>query len=194
MRRQRVPFLKIYIRLPFVLLHHLDGQRLVFSYNERARVEGPLNNEWIEWTFDTIMNTVRDSVMFETQTDVKLHDSDAAGLLFFAHYFKMAHAAYESFMKSVGCGLHRIIEKSDFLLPIVHAEADYKKSLSYGEEVTIFSRAEVRESSFLLVYTFTDAEGNVAAELKTVHVSVEKETGKKIPLPEEVRTALLTMS
>ncbi len=125
--------------------------------------------------------------MFETPTNVKLHDTDAAGILFFANYFRIAHETYEAFMKSVGCGLDHIINRSDYLLPVAHAEADYKRSLSLGDEFSVSLRAQVGQTSFVLYYAFTDGEGNVVAELKTVHVSVDKKTGKKIPLPEEIR-------
>ena len=132
--------------------------------------------------------------MFETHTDVKLHDTDAAGLLFFSNYFSIAHTAYEAFMKSIGCGIDQIIKQSEYLLPIVHAEADYKKGLSLGDEIAVSLKAEVSKTSFVVSFTFTDTEGNVAAELKTVHVSVDKDTRQKIPLPEEVIRGLATIS
>jgi acyl-CoA thioesterase FadM len=37
--------------------------------------------------------------MFKTQTNVKLHDTDAAGILFFSNHFRIAHTAYEDFMQ-----------------------------------------------------------------------------------------------
>jgi 1,4-dihydroxy-2-naphthoyl-CoA hydrolase len=132
--------------------------------------------------------------MFETHTNVRLHDTDAAGLLFFGNYFRIAHAAYEDFMKSIGCGLDQIIKQSEYLLPIVHAEADYKEGLSLGDEMDVSLTAEVSKTSFVVFFTFTDSNGNVAAKLKTVHVSVDKDTRQKIPLPKEVIRGLATIS
>ena len=131
--------------------------------------------------------------MFETQADVKLFDTDAAGILFFANHFRMAHAAYEAFMKSIGWGLNRVINESECLLPLVHAEADYRGKLSLGDEFTISLKAEVGETSFVLSYAFTDRAGDVVAELQTVHVSVDKKTGTKMPLPEGLRAGLSTI-
>lgn len=130
---------------------------------------------------------------FEMQADVKLNDTDAAGILFFANYFRIAHTAYEAFMKSIGCGLDHIIRKSNYLLPIVHAETDYKRGLHLGDEFTISLKAQIGQTSFTLSYLFTDAHGNVAAKLRTVHVSVDKKTGEKIHLPEEIRKGLATI-
>ncbi len=133
-------------------------------------------------------------IMFEEHAEVKMPHTDAAGLLFFANHFKFAHSTYETFMKSINCGLGQIIQDSDFLLLIVHAEADYKSGLCLGDEFDIFLKSEVGDSSFILSYSFKDSHGNISAEIKTVHVSVDKETKKKIPLPEKLRKGLLTIS
>ena len=132
--------------------------------------------------------------MFETETDVKMHDTDAAGTLFFANYFKIAHTAYEAFMKSIGCGLDYIINESDYLTPIVHAEADYKKGLFLGNNLAVSMKAEIGTTSFTLSYEFRDGDGNVAAKLQTVHVSVNKKSREKIPLPEKIRQGLLSIA
>jgi YbgC/YbaW family acyl-CoA thioester hydrolase len=126
----------------------------------------------------------------ETKTYVKLHDTDAAGLLFFSNYFKIAHTAYEKFMKSIGCGLDHIIETSDYLVPIAHAEADYERGLCLGDKFSVSLKAEIGQTSFTLSYLFKDQEGNVAARLKTVHVTVDKKSGEKIPLPQGLRHGL----
>ena len=118
----------------------------------------------------------------------------ALGLVFFANHFRIAHTAYEAFMKSIGCGVDQIIKASDYLLPVVHAEADYKKGLSLGDALAISLKASLRETSFSLSYTFKDSQGDVAATVTTVHVSIEKESGKKIPLPEAIRQGLATIS
>ncbi|NVL90893.1 MAG: acyl-CoA thioesterase [Desulfobacterales bacterium] len=128
--------------------------------------------------------------MFETEINVKLHDTDAAGMLFFANHFRIAHTAYEDFMKSINCSLDYIIRESDYLIPIVHAEADYERGLYLGEKFTISLKAEVGQTSFTLSYLFKDEDGNVAARLRTVHVTISKKNGEKIPLPENVRQGL----
>ena len=132
--------------------------------------------------------------MFETTTVIRVHDTDAAGVVFFANYFRLAHIAYENFMDSIGCGLDKIINRSDYLLPVVHAEADYKKSLHLGDRLTIFLQADLRRSSFVMSYRFTDGKGDVAAELKTVHASIDQKTRKIIPIPEEIRKRFVSIT
>ena len=58
---------------------------------------------------------------------IRLHETDAAGVLFYAHLFRLAHDAYESFMAHIGFPLHALIGHGDsapgLRLPIVRAEA-----------------------------------------------------------------------
>jgi YbgC/YbaW family acyl-CoA thioester hydrolase len=132
--------------------------------------------------------------MFEQAMEVRLADTDAAGLVFFANHFKIAHHVYETFMASVGFGLHHILDDGRFLLPIVHAEADYKTPLRLGDRFRISLRSTVQDHSFILTYHFRDLSGNILAEIMTVHVLVDKKTGEKLPLSEELRRGLMTIS
>jgi 1,4-dihydroxy-2-naphthoyl-CoA hydrolase len=129
--------------------------------------------------------------MFTIDFSVRLPDTDAAGILFFGNYFRLAHDAYEAFMESIGFSLRHIIREADFLVLIAHAEADYEKPLRLGDKVTVELVIEsVRQTSFVLSYSLKDAQNDVAAKVQTVHVTVEKKSGDKIPLPEMLRTKL----
>jgi 1,4-dihydroxy-2-naphthoyl-CoA hydrolase len=131
--------------------------------------------------------------MFETTLHIKLYDTDAAGIVFFANHFRLAHDAYEAFMKSIGCRLDRIIIETDYLLPVVHAEADYKRPIPVGATIGVSMTAAVRETSFVLSYQMKDEDGELVATLETVHVAVDRKTGAKIPLPKEIKDGLLTI-
>jgi 1,4-dihydroxy-2-naphthoyl-CoA hydrolase len=131
--------------------------------------------------------------MFETTLDIKLYDTDAAGIVFFVNHFRLAHDAYEAFMKSIGCGLDHIIIETDYILPVVHAEADYKRPIPVGATIGISMTAAVQETSFILSYKMKDEDGELVATLKTVHVAVDRKTGEKIPLPEEIKEGLSTI-
>ncbi len=129
--------------------------------------------------------------MFTYNTSVKLHDTDAAGLLFFGHQFKMAHDAYESFMEQIGFAFAGIIRDSDFLVAIVRAEADFTAQLNVGDRLEIDLSAEkLGETSYTLAYELKKADGSVAGAVRTVHVCIDKTTRQKRPLPEELRQAL----
>jgi len=133
--------------------------------------------------------------MFETKTNVKLQDTDAAGVMFFVNYFRIAHTAYEAFLKSIGCGLDYIIRQSDYLILIARAEADYMRAFQLGDVITVELKVgRIGETSFDITTVLRDDQGRVGATVKTVHVTVSKQTAEKIALPDQVRRGLQSIS
>ncbi len=129
--------------------------------------------------------------MFQYRTAVRLHHTDAAGLLFFADQFRLAHDAYETFMESVGFPFAPLIKKSGYLLPIVHCEADFKAKLETGDKLLIQIRAErIGETSFTLAYAILRNETELVGTVKTVHTMVQRSDMQKTPLVAELRKAL----
>ena len=121
---------------------------------------------------------------------VRLHDIDAAGILFYGHLFRHAHDAYEAFMATIGFPLHRLIQDGDCLLPLVHAEADYRHPLRHGEVIQVeLSVREIGGSAFTLDYRFADETGREKARASTVHVHLGP-AGASAPLPEVLVAAL----
>lgn len=128
--------------------------------------------------------------MYTYKTVVKLHDTDAAGLIFFSNQFKMVHEAYETLLESIGLGFATLIRKKDYFLPIVHAEADYQRPLFVGDRLVISVAVEhIGKTSFTFTYTLK-RDSELVGTAKTVHVTVDKKTKKKIPLPREMRKAV----
>ena len=132
-----------------------------------------------------------DTPTFTYQTRITLRDADAAGRLFFARYLTLAHEAYEAFMRSRGLCFERIIAGEDYMLPVIHAQCDYRRALPLGETVTItLDIAEVRTRAFTVAYQLRNGQGELAATVQTVHAPVSKTTGRAIRLPENLRSAI----
>jgi 1,4-dihydroxy-2-naphthoyl-CoA hydrolase len=128
---------------------------------------------------------------FEYLFTVALHDTDAAGTMFFAHLFRHAHDAYEGFMGVIGFPLDRMIRQGTRHLPLVHAEADYRRPLRHGDLARVLLRpAKVGHSSFMLEYQFIDQQGESCAHARTTHVNIGPDGSKAAPLPDELRAAL----
>ena len=129
--------------------------------------------------------------MFEYHTTIKLHDTDAAGLLFFSNQFKFMHDAYEEMIAGWGFGFRTLLLERDYFLPIVHAEADYKASLFVGDQITVQVFVDhIGTTSFSFRYVILKADRTQVGGGKTVHVTMNKESKTKIPLPDEVRSVL----
>jgi 1,4-dihydroxy-2-naphthoyl-CoA hydrolase len=122
--------------------------------------------------------------MYVYKATVRLYDTDAAGLLFFGNHFRIAHAAYEEFLDSMGVDIGGVIREGKHLIPIVHAEADYKAALGVGDKLTVHLTCEtISEHSFVLSFVFLkDGVGEVA-RVRTAHVMIDASTHEKKPLP-----------
>lgn len=129
--------------------------------------------------------------MHVLETKIRLQHTDAAGVVFFARYFELAHEAYEHLLDGIGQAFPADLGGAPILFPIVHASSDYRAMLRLGDalriEVTV---DEVKSRSFALAYRFVNPAGEDAATLRTVHVAVDKATGRPTQLPADLADAL----
>jgi len=123
-----------------------------------------------------------------------LHHTDAAGILFFANLFILAHECYESFLEPE-VTFKSIFSEQDLLMPIGHAEADYHKPLRVSDKIKIkLGLEDIGKSSFSLKYDFYTENGEYAATVKTSHVVKNKNGNHSISLPVKLKEKLLSVS
>jgi 1,4-dihydroxy-2-naphthoyl-CoA hydrolase len=128
--------------------------------------------------------------MIEHHFRVALHDTDAAGVLFFAHLFRHAHDAYEAMMARIGWPIDGLIRGRQIGLPLVHVEADFRRPMRHGDEVdVVIELSDLSERRFSLAYRFYIGERAVATAL-SIHVAIEPRTGQSQALPESLIRAL----
>lgn len=128
--------------------------------------------------------------MITIKTFVKFHQTDAAGLIFFNNIFIIAHEAYEQMLISEGFGIGEILREKDYLLPLVHVEADYKLPLFPGDEIVVQALvSRLGETAYTLSYQILKDKA-VAALVKTVHVCMDKKTREKMPIPADLKSGL----
>jgi len=129
--------------------------------------------------------------LFRFPYTVRFHDTDPAGIVFFAHYFRIAHEAYEAWLESVGQPLAIYVDDTKAGLPIATSTADYHRSLRLGERVTITVELKrLGHTSYTLRYRFLDAEGMSTTEIETVHVHLDTETRRPTLLPPALAAVL----
>lgn len=132
---------------------------------------------------------------FIYKTQIRLHDTDAAGLLFFANQFKILHDAYEHVLEKMGFGFKNLLHQRSYFLPIVHAQSDYKKPLFVGDKIVVTVKVEhIGTTSFSFAYTIHNLKKELVGAGKTVHVTIDKKSHTKIALPKECKQALLKFS
>ena len=129
--------------------------------------------------------------VFKNKLAVRLQNTDAAGILFFANHIVLAHETYEKFMEQIECSFANILEKEPFLVLIVHTEADFSKPAAVGDRIDIEMQImDIGSASFTLEYRLLASDGSEISRCKTVHVATDKTSGKKIPLPARLRSSL----
>ena len=129
--------------------------------------------------------------MLKYKTSVKLHQTDAAGLLFFAHQFTICHDAYELFMESIDADFATLLGSKNYQLAIVHAESDFKRALFVGDRLrTELIIGRLGESSYTVNYELFDANNTIVGTASTVHVCVDKKSRESRSLPEDLKIQL----
>lgn len=122
---------------------------------------------------------------------IRIHDVDAAGIVFFAKYFTLAHNVYEQFLADIGHSIPAAIEQGDYIIPIAHSECHYRAPMRHGDEITGELRLkEIRGTSFVVETTLVGKDGVHRATVTTRHVCVGTKTMKPIPMPDSLRDAL----
>ena len=133
----------------------------------------------------------RMNIMFTYKTQIRLHDTDAAGIIFFANQFKIVHDAYELLLEKFGFGFPAMLKGGKHFLPIIHAESDYKIPLHVGDKIAIAIKVgHIGKTSFSFEYTIRDSRKALVGTARTVHVTINQKTHHKIPLPLKLRRAL----
>jgi len=128
---------------------------------------------------------------FKYETTVKLYDTDAAGIVFFGNYLRIAHDAYQTYLETNGFSFARALTEKKILIPIVHAEADYLQPSVVGERLTVeMTCSKISTHSFVLKYQVMRADGTLIATASTVHVMIELAGNQKIEVPPQLKQAL----
>ena len=126
---------------------------------------------------------------------VRLHEIDAAGILFHGQIFTINHNALEEVMTAAGLPIEQIIDDHPFSITVAHVEADYTQPIQLGERLILSVHIERIGNSSFTLKTMIDqinpsGTSSRKAEVTTVHVTIDLESGTSISLPNVVRDAL----
>ncbi|MBE0537737.1 MAG: acyl-CoA thioesterase [Phycisphaerae bacterium] len=123
--------------------------------------------------------------MYSYETVIRMQHTDAAGVMFFASVFVLAHDCYEAFLEQHGLSLGAMLDEGRFIAPIVHAEADIRKPMRLSEKITIeMTLAKTGKSSFELAYHLQNKTGETTAHVTTIHAMLDNATRKAVRTPD----------
>jgi 1,4-dihydroxy-2-naphthoyl-CoA hydrolase len=121
---------------------------------------------------------------------VRLADTDAAGVVFFARTLALCHEAYEEALAAAGLNLTEFLGAAGIVIPIARSEADYRRPLLPGEKLRIVVTPEpVSENSFALRFEVfkPGPPEKLAAVVRTEHVCTAPARRERAPLPPALR-------
>ena len=128
--------------------------------------------------------------MFQFKRRINFFDCDPAGILFYGRIYEICHEAYEAMIESFNLR-ESYWTNENFIVPIIHSEAKYRKPLRAGETVEIEITVTIlKESSFELTYLFKNRKGEITNNVRTVHVFVNKADWKKMKITDEIKEGL----
>ena len=123
---------------------------------------------------------------FVYQRTVRLADTDAAGVVFFARVLSICHEAYEEALAEAGIDLNDLLGANGIVVPISRSEADYKRPLRPGDKLRItVTPTPVSENSFALRFDVVKLSPpeKLAASVRTEHVCTAPAKRERAPLP-----------
>lgn len=118
------------------------------------------------------------------QHTIRLEDTDAAGVVYFARLLSMCHYAYEAAIAQAGIQLGQVLAQSELAIPIVEAQIRFLAPLYLGDEVTIKVLPRTIEASqFQVNYTiYKLGSDRPVSQASTHHVCINPKTRQRQPL------------
>jgi acyl-CoA thioester hydrolase len=132
---------------------------------------------------------------YKRQYRVEFADTDMAGIVHFANFFRYMEATEHAFFRSLGFSIHSRIGETTVGWPRVHASCDYKRPLHFEDEVEIhLTVREKKTRSLTYDFRFRKSDGEEVAvgSLTVVCVTMDVQTGKMraAPIPDAVDQAV----
>lgn len=115
---------------------------------------------------------------------VRLHHTDAAGVIFCSRLLELAHEAYEALLDKAGLSVGRILADGEVLLPVVAVEAEFTKPIRVGDRLQVeLTLSRSGDHSYRVTYRFRDRAGQVKARATTRHVALDGTGTGPVQLP-----------
>ncbi len=128
---------------------------------------------------------------FVYETTIRFAQVDPAQVVYFARVYEMAHEAFEEIMAAAGLPVGPLFQESEWGMPLVHTEADYRRPWRLGERVRIEGRiGSMTERTVEFQYAFVDETGKARTQVRMRHAFVSLDTFQARSTPDVFITAV----
>ena len=121
---------------------------------------------------------------------IRLADTDAAGVVYFASLLSICHEAYEESLTQAGVNFGDFFQDATVAIPIVHGEIDFFGPIYCGDRLIIELYPQlVNENSFEVAYQILAVASRsiCLAKAMTRHTCIDHTSRCRTPLPPLVR-------
>ena len=126
----------------------------------------------------------------ETGVKVRYAETDAQGVVYHGSYVVWFEVGRTEYCDAAGYPYARM-EAEGVNIVVSDLAARYRRPARYGDTVRVATRlAGIRSRGCTFAYRVVLPDGNVAVEGETVHLFVDRGTGRTRSVPEAVRAAL----
>ena len=125
---------------------------------------------------------------FTYKRRIAFHETDAAGVVYFANFFRLAEEAETHALASLGS----IVTRDGHLYPRVHAEADYLAPLRFFDEVSVHA-CIIRTGSSSMSWKFEIFNGHEICAVVKSTSSRRNHDGSAAPYSDAERAAFAAL-
>ena len=126
----------------------------------------------------------------ETDVKVRYAETDAQGVVYHGSYVVWFEVGRTEYCDAAGYPYARM-EAEGVNIVVSDLAARFRRPARYGDTVRVATRlAGIRSRGCTFAYRVRLADGSVAVEGETVHLFVDRATGRPTAVPEPVRAAL----
>lgn len=126
----------------------------------------------------------------ETDVKVRYAETDAQGVVYHGSYVVWFEVGRTEYCDAAGYPYARM-EAEGVNIVVSDLAARFRRPARYGDTVRVATRlAGVRSRGCTFAYRVSLPDGSIAVEGETVHLFVDRGSGKPTPVPGPVRAAL----
>ena len=126
----------------------------------------------------------------ETEVKVRYAETDAQGVVYHGSYVVWFEVGRTEYCDAAGYPYARM-EAEGVNIVVSDLAARFRRPTRYGDTVRVSTRlAALRSRGCTFAYRITLPDGGVAVEGETIHLFVDRASGRPTAVPEPVRAAL----
>ncbi|MEM6254315.1 MAG: thioesterase family protein [Cyanobacteria bacterium P01_D01_bin.156] len=118
---------------------------------------------------------------------IRFHETDAAGVVYFANVLILCHEAYEASLVAAGVDVRIFFSGGSLAVPIVHSSVDFRRPLHCGDEVAIaLQTTALDDATFEIRYALSTDQKSIATAL-TRHVCIDSASRQRQPISPDLQ-------